>query len=227
MYARHPYPLADALPAFCQAVRLSPEHIGGDDRTRRLTSLRYYWSSRRSILIATAIQSESLELVITRLLVRRHPQVSIAAAADLPCSSPHSRRQSSRYLIMVHDRRLTECWSQLGASLRTAQAIGLHRDGTKLGLDAFQTEYRRRIWSYLYHADRTYSLILGRPPAISDVYTDTLCVLPGLPGASGVQSRPSTDPPPSSPPARHQILRTLISCRASHPTHGRSTSRRP
>lgn len=53
-----------------QAVRLSPEHIGGDDRTRRLTSLRYYWSSRRSILIATAIQSESLELVITRLLVR-------------------------------------------------------------------------------------------------------------------------------------------------------------
>lgn len=166
-----------------QAVRLSPEHIGGDDRTRRLTSLRYYWSSRRSILIATAIQSESLELVITRLLVRR--PVSLADSW-LPVNSPHliiypytavfRDPQSSRYLIMVHDRRLTECWSQLGASLRTAQAIGLHRDGTKLGLDAFQTEYRRRIWSYLYHADRTYSLILGRPPAISDVYTDTLCV---------------------------------------------------
>ena len=30
---------------------------------------------------------------------------------------------------------LTECWSQLGASLRTAQAIGLHRDGTKFGLE--------------------------------------------------------------------------------------------
>lgn len=82
--------------------------------------------------------------------------------------------QSAMYLVQIHDRRLTECWSQLGASLRTAQAIGLHRDGSKLGLDPFQTEYRRRLWSYLYHADRLYSLILGRPPSISDAYTDAL-----------------------------------------------------
>jgi hypothetical protein len=67
-------------------------------------------TARRSILIATAIQSESLELVISRLL-------------------------SAMYLVTIHDRRLTECWSQLGASLRTAQAIGLHRDGSKLGLE--------------------------------------------------------------------------------------------
>lgn len=63
------------------AVRLAPEHIGGDDRTRRLTSLRYYWSSRRSILIATAIQSESLELVVTRLLV--------SLATDAQTQAPH------------------------------------------------------------------------------------------------------------------------------------------
>lgn len=78
-----------------QAVRLSPEHIGGDDRTRRLTSLRYYWSSRRSILIATAIQSESLELVITRLLVRlvyvalrlhAPPRSSLTRALSLPAA---------------------------------------------------------------------------------------------------------------------------------------------
>ncbi|KAL1410133.1 hypothetical protein Q8F55_004136 [Vanrija albida] len=131
------------------AVRLAPDQWAGDDHTRKISSLRMYWSSRRSILIATAIQSESLELVVTRLL-------------------------SAMYLVLIHDRRLTECWSQLGASLRTAQAIGLHRDGSKLGLDPFQTEYRRRLWSHLYHADRLYSLILGRPPSISDSYTDSL-----------------------------------------------------
>ncbi|EKD03909.1 hypothetical protein A1Q2_01922 [Trichosporon asahii var. asahii CBS 8904] len=131
------------------AVRLVPEGWAGDENTRKISSLRMYWSSRRSILIATALQSESIELVVTRLL-------------------------SAMYLVQIHDRRLTECWSQLGASLRTAQAIGLHRDGTKLGLDPFQTEYRRRLWSYLYHADRLYSLILGRPPSISDAYTDAL-----------------------------------------------------
>ncbi|KIR27032.1 hypothetical protein I309_03974 [Cryptococcus deuterogattii LA55] len=93
------------------AVRQAPEKWAGNEQTRRLSSLRMYWSSRRSILIATAVQSESLELVVSRLL-------------------------SAMYLVLIHDRRLTECWSQLGASLRTAQAIGLHRDGSKLGLEA-------------------------------------------------------------------------------------------
>lgn len=84
--------------------------MAGDEASRKISSLRMYWSSRRSILIATALQSESIELVLTRLL-------------------------SAIYLVQIHDRRLTECWSQLGASLRTAQAIGLHRDGSKLGLE--------------------------------------------------------------------------------------------
>ncbi|GAB1519841.1 hypothetical protein RhiTH_002912 [Rhizoctonia solani] len=129
------------------AARLAPEHIAGDLRTRRVTSLRYYWSSRRTLTLASAIQNESLELLLARLL-------------------------SARFLIF--DRRITECWSQLGAAVRTAHALGLHRDGAKLGLDPFQTEYRRRIWSYLYHADRTHALLLGRPHSIQDDYTDTL-----------------------------------------------------
>lgn len=99
---------------------------------------------------------------------------------------------------MIHDRRLTESWSQLGASLRTAQAIGLHRDGKKLGLDPLQTEYRRRLWSYLYHADVYYSLILGRPPSISDAYCDArepsnLELSELKPGEPAV-SRPLTEP---------------------------------
>ena len=77
------------------AVRLAPEEWAGDDQTRKLSSLRLYWSctstftsyrrmlcegclgltevARRSILIATAVQSESLELVVTRLLVSPRP----------------------------------------------------------------------------------------------------------------------------------------------------------
>jgi hypothetical protein len=38
--------------------------------------------------------------------------------------------QSARFLTF--DRRITECWSQLGAAVRTAQALGLHRDGVLL-----------------------------------------------------------------------------------------------
>ncbi|KAH6914855.1 nuclear protein [Coprinopsis sp. MPI-PUGE-AT-0042] len=128
------------------AVRLAPETLGGDAKQRRLTSLRYYWSSRRSLLIAAAIQPDSLDVVLTRLL-------------------------SARFLTF--DRRITECWSQLGAAVRTAQALGLHRDGSTLGMEPSQIEYRRRIWSYLLHADRSYALVLGRPNSIQDDYTST------------------------------------------------------
>ncbi|KIY74144.1 hypothetical protein CYLTODRAFT_484889 [Cylindrobasidium torrendii FP15055 ss-10] len=128
------------------AVRLAPEDIGGDARHRRVTSLRYYWSSRRALLIAAAIQPDSLDIVLTRLL-------------------------SARFLTF--DRRITECWSQLGAAVRTAQALGLHRDGSSMGLEPSLAEYRRRIWSYLYHADRSYALVLGRPNSIQDDYTST------------------------------------------------------
>jgi hypothetical protein len=69
------------------AVRVAPENLAGDARSRRLTSLRYYWScmsilssphrhcsipmaltARRSMLIAAAIQPDSLDMVLTRLL---------------------------------------------------------------------------------------------------------------------------------------------------------------
>lgn len=129
------------------ASRLAPESIGGDARHRRVVSLRYYWSSRRALLIAVAIQPDSLDIVLTRLL-------------------------SARFLTF--DRRITECWSQLGAAVRTAQALGLHRDGSTMGMNASLVEYRRRIWSYLYHADRSYALVLGRPNSIQDDYTSTL-----------------------------------------------------
>ncbi|THH32913.1 hypothetical protein EUX98_g1303 [Antrodiella citrinella] len=128
------------------AVRLAPENVAGDAKTRKLTSSRYYWSSRRSLLIAAAIQPDCLEMVLTRLL-------------------------SSRFLIL--DRKATECWSQLGAAVRTAQALGLHRDAAALPIGPWQVEYRRRIWAYLYHADRGHALSLGRPSAIHDDYTST------------------------------------------------------
>ncbi|KAF7320416.1 Zn(2)-C6 fungal-type domain-containing protein [Mycena kentingensis (nom. inval.)] len=105
------------------SVRLAPDSIAGDARTRRVTSLRYYWSSRRSLLIAAVIQPDSLDIVLTRLL-------------------------SARFLTF--DRRITECYSQLGAAVKTAQALGLHRDGANMNMEPHLVEYRRRIWSYLY-----------------------------------------------------------------------------
>lgn len=168
------------------AVRLAPENWAGDDHTRKISSLRMYWScelvhsrsqltsARRSILIATAIQSESMELVLTRLLVCRLLWIFLMTVRDVPRANP--RPPPDRVLVAARrvpayraSNRVASRRNEDGSRVRAASS-----SLTKLTGSPFQTEYRRRCWSYLYHADRLYSLILGRPPSISDAYTDAL-----------------------------------------------------
>ncbi|GFN11435.1 Zn(II)2Cys6 transcription factor [Aspergillus tubingensis] len=44
-------------------------------------------------------------------------------------------------------------WAMTAAVHRIAQGLGLHRDGTYLGLNPFETEVRRRLWWALYLLD--------------------------------------------------------------------------
>ncbi|KAJ4265381.1 hypothetical protein NW762_004669 [Fusarium torreyae] len=44
-------------------------------------------------------------------------------------------------------------WIINGLALRAAQSIGLHRDGSKLGLSPFESEIRRRIWWHFLERD--------------------------------------------------------------------------
>ncbi|KAL2433717.1 Aurofusarin cluster transcription factor aurR2 [Exophiala dermatitidis] len=51
------------------------------------------------------------------------------------------------YIITMreaYDSRTT--WTLAGVASRVAQGMGLHRDGTHLGVSAFETEMRRRLW---------------------------------------------------------------------------------
>ena len=82
------------------------------------------------------------------------------------------------------------------------------------GLEPAQVEYRRRIWyvlsqhlsnranlrrAYLYHADRSYALFLGRPNAIQDAYSSTL---PPLNVEDEVSISELRNPPPLTTPTR-------------------------
>ncbi|EXM14109.1 hypothetical protein V3481_007357 [Fusarium oxysporum f. sp. vasinfectum] len=44
-------------------------------------------------------------------------------------------------------------WIINGLALRSAQSIGLHRDGSSLGLSPFESEIRRRVWWYFQERD--------------------------------------------------------------------------
>ncbi|KAG8727926.1 hypothetical protein FRC10_005463, partial [Ceratobasidium sp. 414] len=82
---------------------------------------RYYHSYRRAASIASLLPATTT-LVCAHLL-------------------------AARFLIII--RTPADGWSLLGATLRLAQALGLHRNGARLGLPAADTECRRRLWAHL------------------------------------------------------------------------------
>jgi hypothetical protein len=51
--------------------------------------------------------------------------------------------------------------------------MGLHRDGEQFGLDAYETEMRRRVWCCLVMLDGLNAATFGRPMMISDAQFDT------------------------------------------------------
>lgn len=175
--ARHIPFLAFLFVILAIAKRSEPEDRCASDEDARRGALFYLHCARRSMAIASAVRADHIDVLLAALY-------------------------GARLLITL--RQSAESWSLLGVAIRAAQAIGLHRDGTKLGLDAVTTERRRRLWAMIYYLDRTTSMLLGRPQAIDDKTADTLPpsdvdidVLPRF----GPAPTPQPFPPVSVPPA--------------------------
>ncbi|RFU80047.1 c6 transcription factor [Trichoderma arundinaceum] len=60
-----------------------------------------------------------------------------------------------------------------GVAIRLARKMGLHRDGTFLGLPPFETEMRRRIWWHLAHVDFRTADVMGTKPSAEISGCDT------------------------------------------------------
>lgn len=50
------------------------------------------------------------------------------------------------YLVVLRSRDPTYSWNATGLAIRLAQSLGMHRDGSALGLSPFDAEMRRRLW---------------------------------------------------------------------------------
>lgn len=172
--ARHVPFLAFLFITLAIAKRNEPEDKSTEEEAKRGAMLLYH-ACRKTIHIASYIRADHIDLVLAQLF-------------------------GARFLITC--RQSAESWSMLGNAIRAAQAIGLHRDGSKLGLDAATTERRRRLWSLLFYQDKTTSILLGRPPAIQTHHCDTMA-----PSDVDIDTMPRTavaGPPrwaePGSPP---------------------------
>ncbi|PWN30843.1 hypothetical protein BDZ90DRAFT_248479 [Jaminaea rosea] len=172
--ARHVPFLAFLFILLAIAKRNEPESMTSEDEAKK-GAMKLYHACRKTIHVATYIRADHIDLVLAQTF-------------------------AARYLITC--RQSAESWSMLGSAIRAAQAIGLHRDGSKLGLDASTTERRRRLWSLLFYLDKSTSILLGRPPAIQNHHCDTMA-----PSDVDIDTMPRTavaGPPkwadPGSPP---------------------------
>lgn len=64
-------------------------------------------------------------------------------------------------------------WPIIGSAIKTAQSIGLHRDGTLFDLSDYEVQYRRQVWWELITYDRLQALCFGRPCSTRNQQTDT------------------------------------------------------
>ena len=61
----------------------------------------------------------------------------------------------------------------MGVAIRSAERMGLHRDGTFLGLSPFETERRRRLWWQLQQLDVSLAIWAGSPSLTLQADWDT------------------------------------------------------
>ena len=155
----------------CAIAMLSVQHelFPEGPRDRLKAARRYHYAGRRALLMSSIMGREDVDQIVAWLA-------------------------SCRFLLL--DRRIGEAYTLGSSAVRAAFSIGLHRDGTKLGLGPAETEARRRVWAAVYFLDRALALNTGRPAVIDDRVCDTQV-------PSGVMDEdifPAPKHPPKMPP---------------------------
>ncbi|CUA67732.1 putative transcriptional regulatory protein C3C7,04 [Schizosaccharomyces pombe 972h-] [Rhizoctonia solani] len=93
---------------------------------------------------------------------------------------PTLERITAMILIAVYlenEGVVDEYYGTIGSAIRTAQSMGMHRDGeAKWHMNPVEAEQRRRLWWILYTHDRLQNFVLCRPYVIHDQHCD--CRLP-------------------------------------------------
>lgn len=110
-------------------------------------------------------------------LIKRYrfaTEQSLARADLLNSNSLMCMQAFCLFLVFVHhcdDSRLV--WSLVGLAIHLAQALGIHRDGPKFGLNPFDTEMRRRLWWQLTLLDNRSAEDHGTDPIFMEQRHDT------------------------------------------------------
>ncbi|KAE9372518.1 putative fungal-specific transcription factor [Stipitochalara longipes BDJ] len=102
---------------------------------------------------------------------KRAARKALINAGFLHTSSPTTLRAYALFIMAVRSsHRSDTIFALSGVAVRLARKMGLHRDGTSLGLSPFETEMRRRLWWHIFLVDLRLSDVLGTKPS-SDLFS--------------------------------------------------------
>ncbi|KAI2465809.1 C6 transcription factor [Annulohypoxylon bovei var. microspora] len=119
---------------------------------------------------------------------------ALVNAGFLSTSSPMTLLAYAMFMMCVRDSyRCDTLFVLTGVAIRLARKMGLHRDGTSLGLPPFETEMRRRLWFQLVHMDFRTADVMGARPSLDLMCGDTK---PPLNVEDDDLYPDMTDPPP-------------------------------
>ena len=133
------------------------------DASADIQNVSKEWEALMFAIYLSAIQSMSVDECQSimgeskRTLVRTyHPAVRSALIRANFTSSMDILLVQAFALYLLSVRQYHEpntLWVLTGTAVRLGQRIGLHRDGTLVGLSPFETEIRRRVWWRLLALD--------------------------------------------------------------------------
>ncbi|KAF4450273.1 putative transcriptional regulatory protein C1F7.11c [Fusarium austroafricanum] len=148
------------------------------ERRSRNQSLSLQWTILLVMVCACATQHLDLEIkpIVEAELSEPADKLSIEyhqAATELGRVIPLGHCHLLNIQWMLHsiywyksEAKFVEAWHVIGAAVREAHELGLHRTAIAEGLTEFEREMRRRVWCILDCWDWQFASGLGRPTII-------------------------------------------------------------
>jgi hypothetical protein len=132
--------------------------------SRSIVTSRYRLASRQALINASFMKTSSLMTLqaFTLFLVSHTIRIAIMILSNRydQIGTKNIYPNASQFILS-------------GVAVRLARRMGLHRDGTCLGLLPFETEMRRRLWWFIVQADYRTSHFSGSRPSTDLLVGDT------------------------------------------------------
>ncbi|ELR07389.1 hypothetical protein VC83_06552 [Pseudogymnoascus destructans] len=193
------------VPTMAKAIKEAKENLDSLSKSIEALLFAIYYS------VVTSMSQEEVKSSFgtnKSVLIDRYRfgvEQALARADFLNTSELVIIQAFSLFLTCVrHHDQSKFVWSLAGLAIRLSIGLGLHRDGSKMGLSPFDTEMRRRLWWSLCVLDVRASEDYGSEPAILEGTYDTLLPL-------NVNDA-DLDPLATEPPQEHVGVSDMTFC---------------